>query len=201
MRLLSKWLPTEAALDPGGERSSGAANFEGVKMEKVAYVRPLEKGTAGVEGRQVILGKLIDELEEAIASGVGIPLTSQGLIDKERCFQLIDLLRTSLPGEVVTARRIIESEGAVLADARAEAAQIRQRAEKEAALILEENQLMRMAEMRSQGIIQEGEKEAQKIVQEAESRAYEIYLRLEHALDLLKSELKETLASRTRGEL
>jgi len=170
-------------------------------MEKVAYRRPLEKGVATIEGRQVVLGKLIDELEGVIAAGFTIPMTSQGLIDRERCLELIDLLRTSLPREVVAARRIIESEDKVLADARAEAGRIRQRAEREAALILEENQLMRMAEFRSQSIIQEGEREAERIVREAENRAYQIYLRLEHALDLLKAELKETLASGPKGEL
>ena len=170
-------------------------------MERVAYARPLEKGAARLEGRQVILGRLIDELEGVIASGFDIPLTCQALIDRERCLELIDLLRTSLPGEVVAARRIIESEDKVLADARAEGERIRQRAEKEAALILEENQLMRMAEIRSQSIIQEGEREAERIVREAENQAYQIYLRLEHALDLLKAELKETLASGPKGEL
>jgi len=170
-------------------------------MERVARSVPLGKRAVRVEGRRVILGKLIDELEEVIAAGFGIPMTSQGLIDRERCLELIDLLRTSLPGEVVAARRIIESEDKVLADAQAEAERIRERAEKEAALILEENQLMRMAEFRSQSIIQEGEREAGRIVREAENRAYQIYLRLEHALDLLKAELKETLASGPKGEL
>jgi len=169
-------------------------------MEKVAKSVFLERGATKVEGRQVVLGKLIDELEGVIAAGLAIPLTSQGLIDRERCLELIDLLRTSLPGEVVTARRIIESEDKLLADARVEAERIRERAEREAALMLEENQLMRMAEIRSQTIIQEGEREAGRIVREAESRAYQIYLRLEHALDLLKAELKETLASGPKGE-
>ncbi len=168
-------------------------------MEQVAY-RPLEKAER-VEGRRVVLGKLIDELEEVIAAGFGIPMTSQGLVDRERCLELIDLLRTSLPGEVVAARRIIESEDKVLADARAEAGRICERAEREAALILEENQLMRMAEVRSQSILQEGEREAERIVREAENRAYQIYLRLEHALDLLKAELKETLALGPTSEL
>lgn len=170
-------------------------------MERVAISVPLEKGAARVEGRQVVLGKLIDELEGVIAAGLGIPMTSQGLIDRERCLELIDLLRTSLPGEVVAARWIIESEDRLLADAQAAAQKIRERAEKEAALILEENQLMRMAEIRSQTIIQEGEREAERIVREAENRAYQIYLRLEHALDLLKAELKETLASGPKDEL
>ncbi len=163
-------------------------------MEKVAQSVPLEKRAATMERPQVVLGKLIDELEGVIAEGFGIPMTSQGLIDRGRGLELVDLLRTSLPGEVVAARRIIESEARVLADAQTEAAKIHQRAEKEAALILEENQLMRMAEIRSQSIIQQGEREAERIVREAEHRAYQIYLRLEHALDLLKAELKETLA-------
>jgi len=168
-------------------------------MERVAKGVPLEKRAARAEGRQVVLGRLIDELEGVIAAGLSIPMTSQGLIDRESCLELIDLLRTSLPREVVAARRIIESEDKLLADARAEAERIRQRAEREAALILEENQLMRMAEFRSQSILQEGEREAERIVREAENRAYQIYLRLEHALDLLKAELKETLASGPEG--
>lgn len=170
-------------------------------MERVAKSVLLEKRAAMIERPQVVLEKLIDELEGVIAEGFGIPMTSQGLIDRGRCLELVDLLRTSLPGEVVAARRIIESEAKVLADAQVEAAKIRQRAEKEAALILEENQLMRMAEIRSQSIIQQGEREAERIVQEAENRAYQIYLRLEHALDLLKAELKETLASGPTSDL
>ena len=169
-------------------------------MERVANSVPLQGRIAGVERRQVVLGKLVDELEGVIAAGFGIPMTSQGLIDRERCFELIDLLRTSLPREVVAARRIVESEGKVLADARAEAERIRERAEKEATLILEENHLVRMAEIRSQSIIQEGERRGERIVGEAENRAYQIYLRLEHALDLLKAELKETLASEPERE-
>lgn len=167
-------------------------------MERVAYapevkVRPTVGG--GVRERKVVLGRLIDELEEVIAGGLALPFTSQGLVDRERCLELIDLLRVSLPQDLTNAQRILQEEERLLAEARAQAAQVRSQAEKDANSLLEENQLVKMAELRSQNIIQEAEKKREKIIRAAESQAYQLYLQLEHHLDLLKVEVREAMAS------
>lgn len=147
------------------------------------------------KGKTVGLIKLLDELEKVVAKGVALPFFSPGLVDRDRCLELIDLMRAALPEEVTAAQRIIAGEGEVLARAQEGAEEIRQRAEREAALMVEESQLTKMAEIRSQNIIQEGEKEAEKIVEAAENQAYRIFLKLEHTLDLLKAEAKEAMAA------
>ncbi len=136
------------------------------------------------KGKTVGLIKLLDELEKVVAKGVALPFFSPGLVDRDRCLELIDLMRASLPEEVMSAQRIIAGEE-----------EIRQRAEREAALMVEESQLTKMAEIRSQNIIQEGEKGAERIVEAAENQAYRILLKLEHTLDLLKAEAKEAMAA------
>ncbi len=167
-------------------------------MERVAYAPEVKARPTvgqGVRGQEIILGRLTDELEGVIASGLALPFTSQGLVNRGRCLELIDLLRVSLPRDLTNAQRILQEEERLLAEARAQAAQIQSQAEKEANLLLEENQLMKMAELRSQNIIQEAEKKGEKILRAAESRAYQLYLRLEHHLDLLKAEVREAMTS------
>ena len=167
-------------------------------MERVAYVPEVKVRPTvgqGAREREVILERLIDELEGVVVAGLALPFTSQGLVDRGRCLELIDLLRVSLPQDIINAQRILGDKERLLAEARAQATQIRSQAEKEANLLLEENQLMKMAELRSQSIIQEAEEKGEKILRAAENRVYQLYLQLEHHLDLLKAEVREAMAS------
>jgi cell division septum initiation protein DivIVA len=150
--------------------------------------------------------KLLDELEAVIEEGWSIPLTKRALVEQETCLYLIDLLRTALPKELAEAQLIKQNKDKILTDARAKAEEIVKLARKQAELILEESQLMEIAKLRSQAIIQQGEQQVAGMVQRARNYADEVYLKLERDLNFLLAEVKDmvarekhTLTERRRG--
>lgn len=140
----------------------------------------------------------LDELEDVICSGLSVPLTSRILIDQEQCLDALEILRANLPWEMLEAKRILAAQEAVLEQAEAEAEETRQLAERQAAFILDQSHLVKMAETRSQEVVEEAEQEAVQILRMAEQDARHLYEALERELDLLVSDIKELLASRLR---
>jgi vacuolar-type H+-ATPase subunit H len=84
----------------------------------------------------------------------------------------------------------------VLERAEIEAEEIRQRAERQAALILDQSQLVKMAEVRAQEVLEAAEQEAARRLQRAEQDARDVYQGLERELDLLLRDVKELVAAR-----
>jgi len=88
---------------------------------------------------------LLDRLEEVLSAGQHVPLTSRTLIDEQECLELLDQIRVTLPEEIKQARRVAQERDRLLAEARAEAERIIQRAENEAGDLLTEHGLVRAA--------------------------------------------------------
>ncbi len=142
------------------------------------------------------MSPFIDEIEEMICSAASLPLSSKALVDREQCLAALDVIRANWPLEVLEAQRLLAKEGQVLEQAEAEAEEIRQRAERQAAIILDQSHLVRMAEVRAQELIEAAEHEAGRIRDRARLDAGDIYGGLERELDLLMRDLKELVSAR-----
>jgi hypothetical protein len=138
----------------------------------------------------------VDEMEDLLCSAAKVPLTSKALVDQEQCLATLDVLRANWPLEVLRAQRVLAKEGKVLEQAELEAERTRQRAEREAALIIDQNQLVKMAEVRAQEIIEAAEQEAEQTRRRAEQDARDVYQGLERELDFLTRDIKELVAAR-----
>lgn len=138
----------------------------------------------------------VDEIEDLLCSASRVPLTSKALVDQEQCLATLDVLRANWPLEVLRAQRVLANEGKVLEQAELEAEQIRQRAERQAALIMDQNQLVKMAEVRAQEIVEAAEQEADQTRRRAEQDARDVYEGLERELDFLTRDIKELVAAR-----
>ncbi len=138
----------------------------------------------------------VDEMEDLLCSATRVPLTSKALVDQEQCLATLDVLRANWPLEVLRAQRVLAKEGKVLEQAELEAEQIRQRAERQAALIMDQNPLVKMAEVRAQEIIEAAEQDADQTRRRAEQDARDVYEGLERELDFLTRDIKELVAAR-----
>lgn len=138
----------------------------------------------------------IDELEDLICTGARVPLTAKALVDQEQCLDTLEVLRANWPWEMLEAQRILSQEGEVLERAEVEAEEIRQRAERQAAVILDQSQLVKMAEVRAQEVLEAAEQEATQLLRRAEQDVRDVYLGLERELDLLLRDIKEVVAAR-----
>src|SRR3990172_1770993 len=132
-------------------------------------------GTRLVRGKRRTFGDtpidivfLIEQLERLIAGGRNMPLTSNVIIDQARALDLLDQLRVAVPEEIRAAKRINE-----------ETERIVGRAQEQAAFLIEERELTRVAELRSAEIIADGQREADEIRRGADEYAQSVLVKLE----------------------
>lgn len=139
---------------------------------------------------------LLEQLERLIAGGRSMPLTNNVIIDQARALDLVDQLRVAVPEEVRQAKRISDETERIVEHAQEEAERILARAQEQATLLIEERELTRAAEIRSQEIISEGHHDADDIRRGADEYAQSVLVHLEgeclkalqsikHGLDLL----------------
>jgi hypothetical protein len=137
---------------------------------------------------------LIEQLERLISSGRNMPLTSNVIIDQARALDLLDQLRVAVPEEVRAAKRINDETERIVERAQEEAERILARAQEQAAFLIEERELTRAAEIRSQEIIAEGQREADEIRRGADEYAASVLVKLEGALIRELQSIKRGLA-------
>jgi hypothetical protein len=182
-----------------------------VREERFAEDEPYpEVGYEGLEaGNDVLrarreppsaheINPFIDEIEEMICSASKVPLTSKALVDQEQCLATLDVLRANWPLEVLEAQRVLAKEGEVIDRAEMEAEEIKRRAERQAGLILDQNQLIRVAEVRAEEVIESAQQEAARIRERAQQDARDVYEGLEHELDSLMRDIKDLVAARLK---
>ena len=132
-----------------------------------------------------------------------MPLTSNVIIDQARALDLLDQLRVAVPEEVRQAKRINEETERIVERAQEEAERILARAQEQAAFLIEERELTRAAEDRSEEIIAEGQREADEIRRGADEYAQSVLVRLEGECIKALQSIKRGLAlldERTSGD-
>lgn len=122
---------------------------------------------------------LVERLESIVANGKRLPLTNNVVIDQATALDLIDQLRVAVPEEVRQAKRVNQESDRILEKAQEEADRIVARAQEQAAFLIEERELTRAADVRSQEIIADGHRDADEIRRGADEYAANVLVRLE----------------------
>ena len=106
-------------------------------------------------------------------------MTNSVVVDQVAALDLIDQLRVAVPEEIRQAKRINEETSRLVERAQEEAERILARAQEQAAYLIEERELTRAAEIRSQQIIDDGRSEADEIRRGADAYAASVLVKLE----------------------
>jgi hypothetical protein len=122
---------------------------------------------------------LVERLESLVAAGKKLPLTNNIVLDQAAVLELIDQLRVAVPDEVRQAKRITEEAGRITDRAREEGDAIIGRAQEQAAQMLEERELVRMAQQRAGEILDTANSEAAEVRRGADEYAAGVLIRLE----------------------
>lgn len=135
---------------------------------------------------------LLERLESVIATGRGLPLTRNVVVDRDAILDLVDQLRVAIPEEVRAAKRI-NAEGERIVDkAQEEAGRIVSRAQEQAAFLIGERGLTEAALAESRRIVAEAEADGDSVRRGADEYAVQVLLTLE-------SEVVKTLAGIKKG--
>ncbi|HUW78889.1 MAG TPA: hypothetical protein VMV52_09115 [Candidatus Nanopelagicaceae bacterium] len=119
--------------------------------------------------RTVDVPTRIDDLIEAIENARAVPLSASCVIHRGDVLETLDALRLDLPAELKDATGILAARDAIIADGRLAAEQLILHAREEAARLVDETEIVVMANERANRLMAEATEEAGIIKAEAES--------------------------------
>lgn len=130
------------------------------------------------------LDDLIDELEDALAEGRRVPFSGRLLVDEERILDIIDRMRVAIPEEQKRARRIVQEQERLIAEAQARVQQV-----------LEERGLLDAVEGERVRLLQVAEQEAAQVRAGADEYARQVLEELDERLAKLATSVRNGLSA------
>jgi vacuolar-type H+-ATPase subunit H len=125
---------------------------------------------------------LLDRLEATLVEGRQLPFTSGVVVDRDRCFDVINQMRISIPEEVKKARRLQQERERLIAQANEEAERIVALAREQAVALVHEHEVIKQAEEQAQIVLEQVQGEAQEVRAGADDYALVVLQQLEAQL-------------------
>lgn len=130
-----------------------------------------------------------------MTAGVRFPMTSKFVVDEQEFLDIVDQLRVAVPEEIEQAKRITLEKNRVIGYAQTEADKILNSAQERAAILLQDNEVVKIAEQQAQSIVAEAEQAAEEIRAGADSYALEVLLGLETELNRVFAQVRKGRAT------
>ena len=125
---------------------------------------------------------LIDRLETMVTGAKRVPISGRLMLDEQELADLIDQMRTVIPEEVRTARKIMRERDSILAEAQQQADDILKNAHQQAEMLLDEQGLLAEAQARANQYMEDVESQAQERIQGADEYARQVLTQLRDQL-------------------
>lgn len=130
------------------------------------------------------LDDLIDEMEDALAEGRRLPFSGgRLLVDEERILDIIDRMRVAIPEEHKRARRIVQEQERLIAEAQARVQQV-----------LDERGLLEAVNAERARLLQQAEQEAALVRAGADDYARQVLEELDDRLTKLVTSVRNGLS-------
>tara|TARA_B100001750_G_scaffold235153_1_gene237329 strand:+ start:3571 stop:4068 length:498 start_codon:yes stop_codon:yes gene_type:complete len=113
---------------------------------------------------------LIDQLENLISSGTGVPATGRIFLEKEKLANLIQALKDAIPVDIQEAQDLLKMRENLINQALQEGRGIKSVADEEAKSRLTESAILKEAESMSQEILEKTKAQAQDILADTETQ-------------------------------
>jgi vacuolar-type H+-ATPase subunit H len=136
---------------------------------------------------------LVERLEALVVKARKLPMTGQVVLEQAAILDLIDQMRVAIPEEVKQARRLVQESDRVVAKAREEGEQIIGAAQEQAALLLQDQSILRDAESRVGEMEKQAQTKADETMRGADQYASDVLIRLESDLVKTLSIVKKSL--------
>lgn len=112
------------------------------------------------------VNELLDTIEDTLEEGASIPLSGgKRVVDVDKIRDYLDEIRLNLPGEIRQAKSIVNDRGQILEDAKKEADIIVKKAEERAAILVSDQEVLKLAEQRAAEVMTNAQTEARNMRQ------------------------------------
>ncbi len=139
--------------------------------------------------------KLVDEIEEVVENGGSVPFTKKVMIDSEELLEIVREIRLQIPEEIKQATLIKEEKQRILSEAQKDANNILHDAEDKLEVLIEREEVTKIARERAEEIISNAQSNAKEIrlgsMEYADSMLLETQEKLKEVIILLNDNRKE----------
>jgi len=125
---------------------------------------------------------LIDRLETMVTGSKRMPITGKLMLDEQELADLIDQMRTVLPEEVRSARKVLRERDSIITEAQQQADDILKTAHEQAEMLLDQQGLVAEAQARAKQYMDEVEAGAQERINGADEYARQVLTQLREQL-------------------
>jgi len=136
------------------------------------------------------IDELLDTLDEMIDKSWGLP-GGRCFIDAEKAREIIDDIRLSMPKEVRQAKAIVADRSEIIKSARSEAAGMVKSAEEKAKLLVQQDEITRLAQERANEIFSESSQKSKEMKIAAADFADNLLRASEENLNIALGEVKQ----------
>jgi glutamyl-tRNA reductase len=131
---------------------------------------------------------LIDEIEDVLAEGRRVPFSSRLMVDEEKILDIIDRMRVAVPDELKQARRIIQEQERLLAEAQERVHQALSEQGLLEAIEAERQRLLRQAEQEAIQVRLGADEYARQVLEELDERLTKLVTSVRNGLSELKTQ-------------
>ena len=116
-----------------------------------------------MDGNRDVL-ELLDMLYAMVTDAWGVPLgNDKCIIEREKAVELINDIKASLPSSVAEAQRLVEERDEFIGNAKREAEALRKNAEEQARMMVEEQEIVRVAKAKSSEMLSSAETKSKEL--------------------------------------
>ena len=135
--------------------------------------------------------ELLDILYNMITEAWMVPLgNDKCIIEREKAIEIINDIKASLPGSLAEAKRLVAARDEFIGNAKREAEAMRKSAEEKARLMVEEQEIVRVARARSTEMIASAEAKSRELKRLAGEYVEDILRRAEDSLNASLSSIQ-----------
>jgi vacuolar-type H+-ATPase subunit H len=138
---------------------------------------------------------LIDEVEDIVEAGTGVPLTGKVMIDKDELLDIIKEIRIKLPDEIKQAAWIKEERQRIIDEAQKTSTAMISEAETRLEELIDREEVIKQANQRAEEIVRRAELSSEEIrngaLEYADELLYEAQENFKELIQLLNDNRKE----------
>ena len=137
--------------------------------------------------------ELIEMLYTMVSEAWGVPLGNEKcIIERDKVLNLLDEIKAQLPVEVAEAKRLVTARDEFIGNAKREAESIRKAAEDKARELVDEQEIVRAAKMRSSELVSTAESRTRELYRVANEYVDDALRRTEEAVGSALDEIRQS---------
>ena len=137
--------------------------------------------------------EMLDDLYGMISEAWGVPLgNDKCIIEREKALELISNIKAGLPTSIAEAKRLVAARDEFIDNAKRDAEAMRKSAEEKARIMVEEQEVMRVARARSAEMMASAEAKSKELRRLASNYVDDLMRRTEDSVSSALQELRGT---------